>query len=172
MKRISIRLFGVVHVIGLAAFLGSVFALIAVAQSHDSSGNWLEIAAGRADVMTIIRFVTKPGLVVTLISGILLLVQMKGLLHNRLMRWKGILVLLLVINSHFIVIPAAQELYEIALSASASQAQMPDSSSLVSTERFQAVLFRENIAGAVNLLLFISLTYLGLQLTRSKKRQP
>lgn len=169
MKNISIRLFGFLHVVGLAAFLGSVLAVIAIARSHDMSSNWLEVAAGREDVMAIIQSVTKPGLVVTLISGILLLVQMKGLLRNPLMRWKGFLMLLLVINSHFIVIPAAQELYEIALSASGTEIAQPSSSRLA--EQFQTVLLRENIAGAVNLLLFLSLTYIGLQLKRRKKRQ-
>lgn len=154
MIRIGLRLF---HIVGMAAFVGSVLAMIILARSHDFSGDWGQIAVARADVLRITRYATLPGLGLIVLTGLLLLGGRVGpLLRQRIMRIKLALVALLVLNTTILVVPTVARLALLAEAAVQSPAAQA---------AFLAVHWREDVFGALNLLLLLLSAFLGLRLT-------
>lgn len=104
------------------AFLGSVLAIIVLARRHDFTGDWLQVAAARHDVVAIIGAVTRPGLALLVLSGLGMAWRQPRSMQSKALRLKALLVALLTLNTAALVVPAARRLADLAREAAAPAA--------------------------------------------------
>jgi hypothetical protein len=136
------KTFKTVHMLGLALFLGSIAVYVALSTQHWVPGT-PAFAQLRAQILLATRYVTVPGLLATLASGV-------GLLwvnRRQLKRWqiaKAVVGVLLLVNTWVLVGPAIEA--AAALSATAS-------SSAQALGGLLSAVKLETAAGALNLLL-------------------
>lgn len=143
------RFLKLLHLVGVAAFLGSIFGHIllglALPWSHDPAA----VQFARDGVRDATMAVTLPGLALTVLTGLLLararpVGQGGGLRGSPWLMLHASLGALIVANALLVVVPAGAE-----LAAAVSS---------LGTDRFDAVAhlnakIREDVAGAVNVLL-------------------
>lgn len=147
------------HLIGLAVFLGSI-------PGHILLGRMVEAITDPGQVAQLLQAkhlataaLTIPGLAVAVVSGAALLARRRELLRSGWMRAKLGLVAVVVVNSLFFLLPLASE-----IAATGNDAL----SGAVVASRLAALDSREDILGAVNLLMILAI--IAVSVTRPRRR--
>lgn len=142
-----------VQYIGASAFLGGVFANIVLGRSHDFSLSLQEVLTSRTDILHIILFVNLPGLLIFLLTD---LYKMGLIKRNRGMKLTKLVLngLVLLITSLGILTVSIDMIDLVKGAASAGNSI---SKSYYSLHRI------EDIAGPINLLLFLLSIGIGLK---------
>lgn len=138
------------HLVGLAVFLGSIAVYILLTSQHLPPGS-AAYAQLRAQVLLGTEALTRPALLLTVASGIGLLLAQRG----KLQRWqllKAVIGLLLLINTQLFVVPAIRAAATLAAPGHGASSALA------------AAVSTESAAGAVNLLL--ALAAMGLAIVR------
>jgi uncharacterized membrane protein len=149
----------ILHLIGLALFLGSIPGHILLGQ----------LAAGAVDPGQLAQLLrakylataalTLPGLTIMVISGAVLLARRRELLRSGWMRAKLASVALVVVNSVFVMLPVAAEITK------AGEAALGGA---VVADQLAALDAREDLFGAINLLMILAI--ISLSVVRPRRR--
>jgi ascorbate-specific PTS system EIIC-type component UlaA len=130
-----------VHFLGLTMFLGSIAVYIALGTpEHDAA----LLAYNRMSVQSLVQAITIPGLVLTVMSGIGMVLRRRGYMRMRFGKVKVLVGFTLLVNTYFI--------YQ----AIASSAQLTAGTPPFDTEALNALLTTEAILGAVNVLVILA----------------
>jgi hypothetical protein len=145
------RVLKMLHFGGLAIFLGSIitFTLIS-ALIEDAS--LVNIAFGRKIISTGTKVLTLSGMWVLAVTGIWMGYKRYGL-KQRFFQIKLLLIVLVVINAYVLVVPAVTSATEIAVQ-SLTQGQLPS--------EYKSMYIQESIFGAVNVLLTVAASVVGV----------
>lgn len=164
MKNFAQRFALVLFLFGAGVFLGSVFAVVAVARANDFTAEWARVFAARANMLTIVDWVTLPGLV-SLTLGALALTWFRSSPKLRSSAVViSLLVGMLVLNTTLVVVPTARRLMHMAEKLSLGGS---------SATGFLSLHTREDVYGALNLLLYLAVVTVTLMNQRSgQKVQP
>jgi uncharacterized membrane protein len=145
------RVLKISHFAGLVIFLGSIFTFIVV--STLTQGASLEnIAFARVIISKGTNALTLPGMWLLAVTGIFLGYKRYGL-NNRFFQLKMLFIVLIILNAHFLIVPAADSASEIA-SRSVQAGQL--------LAEYSAAYMRETIFGAANILLAIAAGVVGV----------
>jgi hypothetical protein len=147
------KAFKILHIIGLALFLGSIFAHIAAGRVPGAETEPAAMLFARQAIDLATRYVTLPGLALAILSGIVML--LRGPAGGLKRRWLlAHLALAAVIASvtFIVMIPAGREILATALAISAGGK---------SVDAFSAVALPEHIWGGVNILLILIAVAIG-----------
>ncbi len=132
------------HLAGMALFLGAiaVFTLI----SELTKGSTLpDLALGRSIISSGTAFITLPGLWLVVASGLFMVFRGRGL-NEGWLKLKLALAILIVLNAHFIIVPAAND----ALAAATASVQAGALSPV-----FRKALLIESAAGGTNVAMAV-----------------
>ncbi len=152
MKTRRLWLFHFLRTVGIAAFLGSIFAMIVLGRSHDFSQNWNEIVTSRSDILRIIWFVNLPGLFLYFIID--LFEHWAFLFKRKISVFKLILNVTVLLITTFVILPASLQMVDIAKEALSTNGL---------SDTFYAMHLREDIFGPINMILFLTSMGIGLQ---------
>ncbi|MDO4643744.1 MAG: DUF2269 family protein [Cardiobacteriaceae bacterium] len=156
MSTVIYRLCKIAHIIGLSLFLGSIFSHIVASIGGGPPGNPSFIAA-REHISAATRFLTMPGLMLCLMTGIsMCFLKGTSSLRQRWLLLHAILAVIVVILSVTVIVPAGEQTRALA-HASAKPAE------ILAAKRV------EDIAGAINILL--TLTMISLSVFRPRLGQ-
>lgn len=140
-----------IHFGGLVVFLGSVLTFIVISALIEGAS--LEnIAFGRRIISTGTNTLTLPGMWVLAITGIWMGYKRYGL-KKRFFQLKLLLITLVIINAYFFIVPAVTMATEIAIRSLAQGQLLPE---------YTAAYMQESIFGAVNVLLIVSASIIGV----------
>ena len=143
------RALKIVHLIGLALFLGSIFGHVVAAVLGGPPGSPGFLPA-RAEIVAATRALTLPGLGLAVLSGLGMAIVSPGLRRQRWLWLHAGLALLVVVSSLALLAPAGRR----ALAAAEGLgAGAPDLASALLVER---------VAGGVNIVLAIALLVVGV----------
>jgi uncharacterized membrane protein len=135
------------HLLGIAAFLGSVFAHIAVSVLPGATSDPQTILVVRRAIEGATRFVTLPGLVLAIGSGIALTwLGRRDVRRNRWLAVHQIIGVLVAINAFLILAPTGREALALAEAAYAQGASLAPA---------LTVAAREAQFGPINVVLTI-----------------
>jgi hypothetical protein len=154
------------HFIGLAMFLGSVFGHITIGliPGADQHPQTMLFARQAIEIATI--YVTIPGLILLLVTGIALTVYGRfGVFKARWLTVHQILGVLIILNAALILYPVGGE-----LAAAASQLVQGS----LSLEQFHTLAARERTFGPINVLLTLATVFIAVLKPRfgSAKAKP
>jgi hypothetical protein len=147
------KAFKTLHIIGMALFLGSIFAHIAAGRvpGAETEPNAMVFTRQTIDLAT--RYVTLPGLGLAIVSGILMMLRAPaGALKRRWQLAHLALAVLIAAVTLIVMIPVGREILATALAISAGGK---------SVDAFSAVALPEHIWGAVNILLILIAVAIG-----------
>lgn len=155
------KFFKILHVIGVAMFLGSIFAHIATGRVPGAADNSPAMLFARQAIELATRFVTVPGLALAIVSGALMIASAsRGFLKQRWLLLHLAAVAAIGAITVTVMIPVGQELVA-AAKAVAAGAMTPDA--------FAASAMREHLFGAVNILLALAAIVLGVTKPRPRE---
>jgi len=158
-----LKIFKAVHIVGLAMFLGSIFAHIAAGQVPGATDDPPAMLFARQDIDLATRYVTLPGLAMALFSGALMAAKgYPGLLKRRWLRLHLLAALIVTAITVTVMIPAGRQI----LAAAAAVA-----GGTGSREAFADLANREHIFGALNILLVLGGIVLGAVKPRLRQSQ-
>lgn len=148
------KLLKLLHLVGVAAFLGSVFGHIVSGLTVPWSDDALAVLTARGGILDITRAVTLPGLGVAVATGLGMMASKR--IDPRRAPWLAVhagLGLLIVANALLLVVPAGRVMAEQAAKLGGME--------------FDAVVYLdalkvEAIAGGVNLLMAVSAMALAI----------
>lgn len=151
----SLKLF---HYLGLILFLGSIFLYILISglTSHNSLEN---LVFSRQIIRTGTLFLTIPGLGLVLLSGLVMTGKYYGFGKYRWLNIKQFLTLLILVNSLFLILPAASEALQLAKQSMEQGILLPS---------YQSAYQREAVFGATNVLL--SLIAMAVAVWKPKRK--
>lgn len=156
---LSLRL---LKIIGISAFMGSIFSMIVIGRSHDFSQNLNEIVTSRTDILRIIYFVNLPGLFIYLIID--LFEDWTFIFKRKMIGVKWILNITVLLITSLIIFPASIQMVEVANEA-ISIAEL--------SKQFFTFHSKEDIYGPINMILFLASLLIGLkhseELTRDRR---
>lgn len=139
------------HLVGLVLFLGSIFTFIVVSALVDGAS--LEnLAFGRRIISRGTVVLTLPGLWLMVITGLWMGYRRYGF-ASRFVQIKLALAILIVLNAHLVIVPAADHATTLAEISRASDQLLPE---------YHAAYLRETVFGAVNVLLAIAAAVVGI----------
>lgn len=148
----------IIHLIGLAAFLGSVFGHIVLGRLADPAADAAAYALLQDAKHATTMLITGPGLVITGITGLVLLLTRRSLFASTWLKIKLALVAAIGGNAMLVLIPLGVEIAE-----KAAAGAPPDA--------LTALAGRESLFGAANLLMVLTVITLSVvrpwQATRS-----
>ena len=138
----SLKLF---HYLGLILFLGSIFLYILISglTSHSSLEN---LVFSRQIIRTGTLFLTIPGLGLVVLSGLIMTTKYYGFFKHRWLTIKQFLMLTILLNSKFLVLPAIEEALRLAKLSQETGFLLPE---------YQAAYQQEAIFGGINVMLSI-----------------
>ena len=155
MRRFIYSSLKVLHLMGLVLFLGSIFGHIVAGILGGGPVSGDRFLVAREHISAATQFLTVPGLVLVLLSGI-------GLwLKNS--RWLGVhmgLAVLVTLIAFVVVLPAGAEMMSLASTDMAANVEK-----IMAANRF------EDIGGAVNVLLILIITGLGVAKPRWARKR-
>ncbi len=143
------------HFIGTSVFLGSVLSITLLARTHDFGGDWTRAFEARTDIMSLIDHIVYPSLALMVVSGIILLFIRPQIRRQKIFRLKLLLVVIFIMNTVMMVVPAASQLTQLA-----EDAQFQSESIRLFTD----IHLKEDIFGIINLILFLTVMILGRRL--------
>ncbi|MEO5336692.1 MAG: DUF2269 family protein [Magnetospirillum sp. WYHS-4] len=139
----------VLHLLGLAMFLGSILGHIAQGFVPGSASDPAAMLIGRQAIEVATRGLTLPGLGLLALSGLALAIR--GRLHPARQRWLALHALalpLIALSAFTVMLPTAAALLEAARAGDIGG--------------FAALKGRESAFGALNLLLAVAAVVLGV----------
>lgn len=139
------------HFGGLVMFLGSILTFVVVSALIEGAGVE-NIAFGRIVVSTGTNILTLPGMWVLAITGAWMGYKRYGL-KQRFFQIKLLLMMLIILNAYFFVVPAVSSATEIAVRSLAHGQLLPE---------YKAAYMQESIFGAVNVLLTLAAAVVGV----------
>lgn len=149
------------HLIGLAAFVGSIFGHILLGNLGDPEADLAGFAALMQAKHMNVLLLTTSGLVLLLLTGIPLMLR-RGMSPAKV-RWMGVklaLVALIALNGTLVLTPLSQEMAAMARSA-VSSGSLPVA--------FFALQSKEDVFGAANLAMILAV--IGLAIARPALRR-
>ena len=163
MNRNIYRLLKILHLIGLSLFLGSIFGHIvaSVLGGAPQAGNEAAFLASRVHITAATRYLTMPGLLLTLATGAGMWLQSWSLKRDGWLRVHMFAAVLIVLLAFFVIVPAGSEMLRLAQQGVAEHAG-----------QIKAVHKVEDMVGAANILLAVLATALGVVKPKWGKRQP
>lgn len=156
------KLLKLVHLLGLSAFLGSILAFIVasrVAQGMPPQG----LATLRSFIDAGTLALTLPGMWIVAITGLAGAVLQGRLFRDGWLIVKQALMLLIIINAHFVVVPAVFEVSRLA---------MEGASSGVLPAGYASAYLRESLAGGANIVLALAAGAVGVWKPRRRLIAP
>ena len=151
MRRFVYSFLNVLHLMGFVLFLGSIFGHIVAGSLGGGPVSGDRFLAAREHISAATQFLTVPGLVLVLLSGIGLWLMGWSLKNSR---WLGVhmgLAVLVTLIAFVVVLPAGAEMMSLASTDMAANVEK-----IMAANRF------EDIGGAVNVLLILIITGLGV----------
>jgi hypothetical protein len=157
------KLFKVIHIVGLAMFLGSIFAHIAAGFVPGAADNPPAMLAARQAIALATRYVTVPGLIAAIVSGALMVAWANaGFLKHRWLVLHIAAAAIIAAITATVMVPVGLELAGAAKAVGAGT---------LTPEAFAGVAVREHVFGAVNILLTLAAIGLGTAKPRLRKAQ-
>ncbi|WP_282608853.1 DUF2269 family protein [Pelagibius sp. Alg239-R121] len=142
------------HLIGLAMFLGSVFGHIAISLNAGADQDPETLLFARQAIEVAIIYVTLPGLILLLVTGVVLTVSGRfGVFKIRWLTLHQVLGVLIILNAAFILYPAGGE-----LAIAAGQVVQ----GALSWEQFHAVAALERTFGPINVALTLMTVFVAV----------
>lgn len=132
------------HLAGMALFLGSIAVFTLISEISKAS-SLTDLAFGRAIISSGTAYITLPGLWLAVASGLLMVFRGRSLRESWL-KLKLALAFLMVLDAHFIILPAAQS----ALAAGRASVEAGSLSPLL-----RKALFIESVAGGLNVAMAV-----------------
>lgn len=142
------------HLIGVAMFFGSILGHITVGLVPGAQDDPQTALIARQAIDAATTWLTAPGLVLLLLTGIFMIVQ--GRLPVFRTRWLTLHVLfglLIALNAAFMLYPTGQEMLEAASQVATGTLPM---------ERLHAIGGREAAFGAANVLLCLVMVFIAV----------
>ena len=140
-----------VHFIGLVIFLGSILTFVVISTLIEGAS--LEnIAFGRKVISTGTNVLTLSGIWVLAVTGVLMGYKRYGL-KQRFFQIKLLLIILVVIDAYIFVVPAVTSATGIAVRSLEQGQLLPG---------YRAAYLQESIFGAVNVLLALAASIVGV----------
>jgi hypothetical protein len=139
------RIAKILHLLGLALFLGSIFAHIVAGQIGGGPGS-AHFAFARAEISAATRALTMPGLLLALLSGL----------------WMAVLTRLSPLRQPWLAFHAGLALVVLAIAATLV---IPAGKTLLAgggLDEMVAALTVEQVAGAINIALTLALAAIGV----------
>lgn len=153
------RLLKLLHLLGLSAFLGSILAFIVASQI--AQGMPLQsLATLRAFVDAGTLALTLPGMWLVAVTGLAGAMMRGSLFSEGWLLIKQGLMLLIILNAHFIVVPAVFEVSRLAVEGASSGA-LPAG--------YASAYLRESLAGGANIALALGAAALGVWKPRRRQ---
>jgi len=143
------------HLVGLAAFLGAIFAQIALGVGFPPDVGATAFAGALAAATYLTGTLVYAGLIVLLATGAGLLLTRTQYAQQGWMIAKLALVLVVAVNAVLVVGPTGAELSEMAAGAAAAGEPLP--------AEFLVLRGREDVLGLVNLLCVLAIIVLSLR---------
>jgi hypothetical protein len=142
---------GCLHLFGLTAFVGSVFASTVLSLSAPASGNPQKVYFAWRAIGRIESVVTTPGLVLTVLTGIgLMIVDLRNPLKQRWLALKLVLTVAIIGNALILIVPREEQLRE-------ATAVLPYVTATVAD-----IADRLGVFGAMNVALALIAAFLGV----------
>jgi hypothetical protein len=142
-----------IHIVGVALFLGSIFAHIATGQTPAALTEPAATLFSRQAIDIATRYVTVPGLAIVVISGILMVaIGYPNLLKRGWLVLHAAVAAIIVVITITVMLPAGRDI----LTAAAALA-----SGAGTREAFDATAMREHSFGAANIVLALAAIVLG-----------
>ncbi|MBI4948720.1 MAG: hypothetical protein HY955_01080 [Deltaproteobacteria bacterium] len=132
------------HLVGMALFLGSIAVFTLISELIKDS-TLPDLAFGRAITSSGIAYITLPGLWLVVASGLFMVLRGRGL-SEAWLKLKLALAILIVLNAHFIIVPAANR----ALAAATASVEAGSLSPV-----FRKALLTESVAGGINVAMAV-----------------
>ena len=148
------------HFVGLVIFLGSIFTFIVIS-ALTKNASLENLAFGRKIISTGTDVLTLPGMWILVITGILMGYKKYGL-KSQFFIFKFFVVTLVILNAHFLIVPAAHDATEIASRSLAAGHLLSE---------YGAAYMRESIFGAANILLAVIAAVVGVWKIGMKQSQ-
>jgi hypothetical protein len=139
------------HFGGLVIFLGSIITFIVISALVENAS--LEnMAFGRKIISTGTNVLTLPGIWVLAITGIWMGYKRYGM-RQRYFQLKLLIIALILLNAHFVVVPAVSSATDLAVQSLAQGQLLPE---------YRGAYIKESIFGALNVLLTITAAVVGV----------
>ena len=147
------EVFKVIHIVGVAMFLGSIFAHIAAGQVPAAAGNPAAMLFARQTIELATRYITLPGLLIAIVSGVFMVARgYPGSFEQRWLLLHAAAATLIGAITVTVMIPVGHSLVAAANAVVAGT---------MTPEAFAAAAMREHLLGAVNILLALAAIVLG-----------
>lgn len=141
------------HLIGLAMFLGSILAHISVGLIPGMRNEPATILIGRHAIDVATSFVTLPGLLLAITTGVLMTWRGGfGLFRRRWLTVHQAIGIAALLNALFVLEPIGDRLLEAAQALQAGRLTVPE---------FLAMTGAEPVFGAINLLLTLATVFIA-----------
>ena len=155
------KFFKVIHVLGVAMFLGSIFAHIATGQVPGAADNPPAMLFARQAIELATRYVTLPGLVIAILSGASMVASgYPGSFKQRWLVPHVAAAAAIAAITVAVMIPVGHDLVAAAKAVVAGT---------MTPEAFAASAMREHLFGAVNILLAFAAIVLGIAKPRLRQ---
>ncbi len=156
-----LRFLKVIHLLGLAIFVGSIFGHILLGHLGDPATDIRGFSAFMQAKYVNVIVLTTSGLLLLVISGVMLVLgRAISPLKQRWMLVKISLVCLIALNGIFILTPLSSSMAEIAQSMDSS-GKLPES--------FMTLKQREDLFGALNMVMILTVMSLSVSRLPFKK---
>ena len=140
-----VRFFKVVHFLGLTLFLGSILTFVVVSSLTKGAG-LADLVFGRRLISAGTSSLTLPGMWLILVSGIVLTINGKWFWRHKWLNIKHIVIVVVVLNAHFLVVPAVASALVLAQQSLSQGALNPG---------YDPAYMRESVFGGTNVLLVL-----------------
>ena len=158
------KLLKIIHLLGLALFLGSIFGHILLGNLADPSTEPAGFAAlMQAKHMNVLTL-TMPGLMIILLSGIALMLRFR--MTPKRFSWmavKLVLVVLVALNGVLFLAPISRDMAMLAQDAMAVGSLSP---------QFYLLQQKEELFGIANLLMILAVVYLSVAKPKLRSNKP
>ncbi len=155
------KLFKAIHIVGVAMFLGSIFAHIATGFIPGAADNPPAMLAARQAIALATRYVTVPGLIAAIASGAVMAARANpGFLKQRWLVLHIAAATAIAAITVTVMVPVGWELASAAMAVGAGT---------LTPEAFAGLGVREHVFGAVNILLALAAIGLGTAKPRLRK---
>lgn len=148
-----LKLAKTIHIIGVAMFLGSIFAHIAAGMAPEVTTNPAAMLFARQTIATATLYVTLPGLAIAVVSGLFMTHYGKfGLFRERWLTLHQLAALVMVANALVMLVPIGRAAVEAAAAVAAGN----------TAEALAALMAKEHVFGAINIVLAVAAVLLAV----------
>jgi hypothetical protein len=154
------KLLKLFHLFGLILFLGSIFnfLLISILTKDNSLEN---LVFARQIISKGTLFLTLPGMWLIAGTGAIMTLQSYDFIERRWLNLKHLIIVLVIMNAHFVIVPAAETALEIAENSLRQGVLLSD---------YERAYMRESIWSGINVILVIIAAVASLWKFEKKKK--